>query len=72
MSAANSRITMTTARSASHGGEDAAFSSYDSIAAAAVKDRIRDIGKNPVGAEELKVLKHRIAALKKQNHRRMR
>jgi len=55
-----------------HGGEDAAFSGYDSITAAAVKERIREIGKDPEGAEELKILKQwldlsgQIAALKKQ------
>jgi type I restriction enzyme M protein len=55
-----------------HSGEDAVFSGYDSITAAAVKDRIREIGQDPDGAEELKVLKqwldlsNRIATLKKQ------
>ena len=55
-----------------HSGEDAVFSSFDSITAAAVKDPIREIGKDPEGADELKVLKQwlgygeQIAALKKQ------
>lgn len=54
-----------------HSGEDAAFSGFDSITAAAVKERIREIGKDPDGADELKVLKawqaltEQIAALKK-------
>ena len=55
-----------------HSGEDAAFSGFDSITVAAVKERIREIGKDPDGADELKVLKEwqdlseQIAALKKQ------
>jgi type I restriction enzyme M protein len=54
-----------------HSGEDAAFSGFDSITAAAVKERIREIGTDPDGADELKVLKawqtltEQIAALKK-------
>ncbi len=40
-----------------HSGEDAAFSGFDKITAAAVKDRIREIGKDPDGAEELVVLR---------------
>ncbi|MDO9224908.1 MAG: class I SAM-dependent DNA methyltransferase [Pseudomonadota bacterium] len=54
-----------------HSGEDAAFSGFDSITAAAVKDRIREIGKDPDGADEMKVLKQwlglseQITALKK-------
>ncbi|MDP2432226.1 MAG: N-6 DNA methylase [Pseudomonadota bacterium] len=54
-----------------HSGEDAAFAGFDSITAAAVKDRIREIGKDPEGADELKVLKQwlgfseQITALKK-------
>jgi type I restriction enzyme M protein len=48
------------------------FSGYDSITAAAVKDRIKEIGRDPEGAAELAILKQwlaqteRIAALKKQ------
>ncbi len=55
-----------------HSGEDAIFSGYDNINAAAVKDRIKEIGKDPDGADELKVLKqwlelgNQIGALKKQ------
>lgn len=55
-----------------HGGEDAIFSGYDSINAAAVKDRIRELGKDPDSADELKVLKqwlelgNQISTLKKQ------
>jgi len=54
-----------------HSGEEAAFSDFESITAAAVKDRIREIGKDPDGAEELKVLKQwqtlteQVATLKK-------
>jgi type I restriction enzyme M protein len=54
------------------GGEDGIFNGYDSITAAAVKDRIREIGRDPEGADELKLLKawmdltNRISALKKQ------
>lgn len=54
-----------------HSGEEAAFSGFESITAAAVKDRVREIGKDPDGAEELKVLKQwqalteQVAALKK-------
>jgi type I restriction enzyme M protein len=55
-----------------HSGDDAVFSGYDSITAAAVKDRIKEIGRDPEGAAELAILKQwlaqteRIAALKKQ------
>ncbi|WGS84499.1 class I SAM-dependent DNA methyltransferase [Methylomonas sp. UP202] len=55
-----------------HGGEDAIFSGYDNINAAAVKDRIKEIGKDSDGDEELKVLKqwlefgNQIGVLKKQ------
>ena len=55
-----------------HGGEDAAFNGFDSIAAATVKDRIREIGKDPDAATELEVLRQwlgmsdKIAALKKR------
>jgi type I restriction enzyme M protein len=54
-----------------HSGEDAAFSGYDSITTAAVKDRIREIGRDTSYADELKVLKQwlgfseQIATLKK-------
>jgi len=54
-----------------HSGEDAAFSGFDNITVATVKERIREIGKDPDGADELKVLKtwqaltEQIAALKK-------
>jgi type I restriction enzyme M protein len=54
------------------GGEDGIFNGYDSITAVAVKDRIREIGRDPDGADELKLLHqwldlgNRIAALKKQ------
>jgi type I restriction enzyme M protein len=40
-----------------HSGEDAAFSGFDSITTTTVKERIREIGKDPDGADELKVLK---------------
>ncbi|MDX8126017.1 N-6 DNA methylase [Methylomonas sp. OY6] len=55
-----------------HNGEDAIFSGYDNINAAAVKDRIKELGKDPDGADELKVLKqwlelgNQISGLKKQ------
>ena len=53
-------------------GDEGIFSGYDSITAAAVKDRIREIGNDRDGADELKLLKQwldigtRIAVLKKQ------
>ena len=53
-------------------GDDGIFAGYDSITAAAVKDRIREIGRDPDGADELKLLKQwldlssRVVALKKQ------
>lgn len=53
-------------------GDEGIFAGYDGITAAGVKDRIREIGKNPDEAEELKLLKdwlelsNRIAALKKK------
>lgn len=40
-----------------HSGDDAAFSGFDSITATTVKERIREIGKDPDGADELEVLK---------------
>ncbi|RKF38614.1 class I SAM-dependent DNA methyltransferase [Paraburkholderia fungorum] len=54
-----------------HSGEDAAFGGFDRINAAAVKDRIKEIGTDPDGAAELKVLREWVkltndeAALKK-------
>lgn len=57
-----------------HSGEDAVFSGFDSISAAAVKDRIRELGEGGDGddADELAILKQwqrladTVAALKKQ------
>ncbi|MBP0622878.1 type I restriction-modification system subunit M [Cupriavidus consociatus] len=40
-----------------HSGEDAVFSGFDKINAAAVKERIKEIGKDPDAADELAVLK---------------
>ena len=40
-----------------HSGDDAVFAGFDKINAAAVKDRIREIGADPDSASELKVLK---------------
>lgn len=54
------------------GGEDGIFNGYDSITAVTVKERIREIGSDRDGADELKLLKqwldlgNRIAALKRQ------
>ena len=54
-----------------HGGDDATFAGFDSITAATVKDRIREIGKDPEGADEVVVLKRwlglsdKVIALKK-------
>jgi type I restriction enzyme M protein len=54
------------------GGDEGIFAGYDSITALAVKERIREIGSDRDGADELKLLKqwldlgNRIAALKKQ------
>ena len=47
-----------------HGGEEAAFSGFEKINAASVKDRIREIGDDSEGAEELRVLREwlRLAA----------
>jgi type I restriction enzyme M protein len=59
-------------QSGSNDEEGGIFNGYDSITAAAVKDRIREIGRDPEGADELKLLKawmdltNRINALKKQ------
>jgi type I restriction enzyme M protein len=55
-----------------HSGDEAVFAGFDSITTAAVKERIREIGKDPDGADELAVLKawlalsDTVAALKKQ------
>jgi type I restriction enzyme M protein len=55
-----------------HGGEDAAFSGFDSISAAAVKERIREVARDPDAADELRRaqklagLNESIAALKKK------
>ena len=55
-----------------HSGEDAVFAGYDSVSTAAVKERLREIGKDPDGAEEKAVLKAWLelsdttSALKKQ------
>ena len=54
------------------GGDDGVFAGYDSITAAGVKDRIREIGNDRDGADELKLLRQwldlgtQIASLKKQ------
>ena len=54
------------------GGEEGIFNGFEGITAAAVKDRIREIGRDPEAAEELQLLKAwldlstRIATLKKQ------
>ncbi|WP_428420747.1 N-6 DNA methylase [Methylibium sp.] len=54
------------------GGDEGIFAGYDSITAVAVKERIREIGSDRDGADELKLLKqwldlgNGIAALKKQ------
>ena len=40
-----------------HGGEEGAFAGFEKITAAEVKDRIKEIGGDPEGAEELAVLK---------------
>ncbi|HRF13987.1 MAG TPA: type I restriction endonuclease subunit M, partial [Candidatus Accumulibacter phosphatis] len=53
-------------------GDDGVFAGYDSITALAVKERIREIGSDAEGADELALLRHwlglgsRIAVLKKQ------
>ena len=55
-----------------HSGEDEAFSGFDKINAASVKERIKEIGSDPDGADELVVLKQWLklsadeAALKKK------
>jgi type I restriction enzyme M protein len=54
-----------------HGGDEGAFSGFDKVNAAAVKDRIREIGKDRDAADELAILKQwlslaeQITALKK-------
>jgi type I restriction enzyme M protein len=40
-----------------HSGDDAVFASFDKVNAASVKERIKEIGTDPDGADELKVLK---------------
>jgi type I restriction enzyme M protein len=53
-------------------GDEGIFAGYDSITAVAMKERIREVGSDPDGADELKLLKqwldlgNRVAALKKQ------
>ena len=53
-------------------GDEGIFAGYDNITAAAVKDRMREIGTDADGAEELKLLKQwldlgtRVAVLNKQ------
>jgi type I restriction enzyme M protein len=55
-----------------HGGDEGIFAGFYSITAVAVKERIREIGSDRDGAEELKLLKQwmdlgsRVIALKKQ------
>jgi type I restriction enzyme M protein len=55
-----------------HSGEDGAFSGFDGITAAGVKDLIREIGSDPDGADDVQLLKEwfargtQIAAVKKQ------
>jgi len=55
-----------------HGGEDAAFSGFDAVTVATVKERIREVARDPDAAEELRVLRQwlaineSIAALKKK------
>jgi type I restriction enzyme M protein len=54
------------------GGDDGVFAGYDSITAAAVKDRVREIGDDRDGVDELRLLRQwldlgtQVAALKKQ------
>jgi type I restriction enzyme M protein len=54
------------------GSDEGIFAGYDSVTALAVKERIREIGNDRDGTDELKVLQHwldlgnRIVALKKQ------
>ena len=54
------------------GGDEGIFAGYDGITSVAVKERVREIGRDPDGADELKLLKswldlgNRIATLKKQ------
>ncbi|OHC69026.1 MAG: type I restriction endonuclease subunit S [Rhodocyclales bacterium RIFCSPLOWO2_02_FULL_63_24] len=55
-----------------HGGEEGTFSGFDKINAAAVKERIKEVGADKTAAEELAILKRWLqlvaaeAALKKQ------
>ena len=54
------------------GGDDGVFAGFEGITAASVKDRIREIGNDRDGADELKLLRQwldlgtQVAALKKQ------
>jgi type I restriction enzyme M protein len=50
-----------------HGGEDAAFSGFEKINAANVKDRIHEIGADPDGADELRVLKAWLALMAEES-----
>jgi type I restriction enzyme M protein len=65
-------VTSLTELEEEQGGDEGIFAGYDSITAVAVKERIREIGTDRDGADELKLLKAwldlgiRIAALKKQ------
>ena len=55
-----------------HSGDDAVFAGFDSITAAAVKDRVREIGKDCDGVDELAILNQwlglseTVSALKRQ------
>ncbi|MBC7705012.1 MAG: SAM-dependent DNA methyltransferase [Rhodoferax sp.] len=55
-----------------HSGDDAVFAGFDSLTAAAVRERIREIGKDPDGVDERAVLKQwlglsdSVSALKKR------
>jgi type I restriction enzyme M protein len=55
-----------------HGGDDGVFNGYDGVTSATVKDRIREIGDDRDGADELKVLQqwldlgNQISSLKRQ------
>lgn len=59
-----------------HSGEDGAFASFDKINAAQVKERTKEIGRDPDSAEELTILKqwqslsNQEAALKKPSRRK--
>ena len=55
-----------------HSGDDAVFAGFDSVTAAAVKDRVREIGKDCDGVDELAILNQwlglseTVSALKRQ------